>query len=273
MNQPYDIDAVITEGRVIENRPLAAATFLLTLDCPEVAAKAGPGSFVKIRSWPEPQEGGSPFLDRPLSVHRAAGGRLELLYRVVGPATRLLSRGRPGDRAKISGPLGRGLADHMPRPADMYLAAGGIGLAPMALTRDWLKAAGRPGKIFYGERNGAGQVDEKWLQTWAGDYTAVTEDGSGYGRAGLVTEPLAEALAAEPRPVFACGPTPMLAAVADLCGRFGVACLTSVEAGMACGFGVCLTCSLPLKDGGRFRVCREGPVMNGLTIDWPGVRS
>lgn len=273
MNQPYNIDAVISDSRVLENRPLAAATFLLTLDCPEVAAKAGPGRFVKLRAWPEPQNGGSPFLDRPLSIHRAVDGRLELLFRVVGPATRLLSQSRPGDRIKVSGPLGRGLDSHSARPENFYLAAGGIGLAPMALVSDWLACQGRRWKLFYGERSGETQVDEQWLQSWAGDYAAVTEDSSGYGRTGMVTEPLAEALAAEPRPVFACGPAPMLAAIADLCGRLDVTCLASVEAGMACGFGVCLTCSLPLKSGRRFRVCREGPVVDGLAVDWPGVCS
>ena len=273
MKPSSDIDAVITAGLVLENQPLSAATFLLTLDCPAVAGLAGPGRFVKVRAWPEAPNGSGPFLDRPISVHRAGGGRLELLFRVVGPATRLLSQSAPGESLKISGPLGRGLAAHMPGPQDMYLVGGGIGLAPMAMASDWLSENGRQWQLFYGEKDGAAQVTETWLKSWAGDYAAVTEDGSGYGGCGLVTGPLAEALAAAPRPVFACGPTPMLAAVADLCARFGVNCLTSVEAGMACGFGVCLTCSLPLKDGGRFRVCREGPVVNGLTVDWKGVRS
>ncbi len=267
-------DAVIAEARVLENRPLAADTGLMVLDCPEAARAARPGRFVKIRAWAPLEEGGGPLLDRPFSIHRAEGDRLSLLYRVVGPATRLLRRVPAGGSVRVSGPLGRGLDEALAGsvPAEgLYLAAGGIGLAPMALARDWL-GAGRPAVLFYGERTGPAQVEEAWLKSWAGDFIATVEDGSGYGRPGLVTAPLAEALAREVRPIFACGPTPMLAAVSELGWRFGAPVLASVEAGMACGFGVCLTCSLPLTGGGRFRVCQEGPVVDGLTVDWGRVR-
>ena len=259
----------ITRGRLLENRPLARDTFLMVIDCPEAAAGAQPGQFVKIRAWAEPDQGGGPFLDRPFSIHRAEGGRLSLLYRVVGPATKIMSVAAPGSPVKVSGPLGRGLPEALEKPQNMYLAAGGIGLAPMALTLDWLGGSGAA-TLFYGERNGDLQVDEAWLKSWAGEAVSTVDDGAGYGRPGLVTAPLEEALAREIRPVFACGPAPMLAAVSRAAARFGAPCLVSVEAGMACGFGVCLTCSLPLKNGGRFRACQEGPVVDGLTVDWEG---
>jgi len=112
-------------------------------------------------------------------------------------------------------------------------------------------------------------VEEKWLRSWAAELICTVEDGGGYGgRKGRVTGPLEEALAQVPRPVFACGPLPMLAAVSELCARYQAKAWVSLEALMACGFGVCLTCSLPLKNGGRFRVCREGPVLDGSTVDW-----
>ena len=271
MADSRNIDALISRAGILENRSLAADTFLMVLDSPEVAGASGPARFVKVRSWPESWEGGGPTLDRPLSIHRFQNGRLSLLYRVVGPATGLLSRARPGDEVKISGPLGRGLAENlMTKPEAIYLVGGGIGLAPLAGARDWLGPECRS-TVFYGERFASAQVDENWLKSWAGEYLATVEDGNGYGLTGRVTAPLAEALQKDPRPVFACGPTPMLAAVSALCGKAGVPCLVSVEAGMACGFGVCLTCSLPLKEGGRFRVCQEGPVVDGLKVNWQGV--
>ncbi|MDR1920561.1 MAG: dihydroorotate dehydrogenase electron transfer subunit [Candidatus Adiutrix sp.] len=264
----FDEGPVISQGLVLENRPLAPETFLLTLECAEAAGQAGPGRFVKARAWPETKDGGLPLMDRPFSIHRADKNQLSLLYRVVGPATALMSRVGPGARVKISGPLGRGLDQVRPTaPAALYLVAGGMGLAPMALAKDWL-GPDRPATLFYGERRGALQVERSWLKSWAGDFTAVTEDGQGYGGTGLATAPLEEALRREPRPVFACGPTPMLAAVAALAERLGVEAWVSVEAGMACGFGVCLTCSLPLKGGGRFRACQDGPVTDGLKVDW-----
>lgn len=258
----------ISRGQILENRPLAADTFIMVIDCPE-AAGALPGQFVKVRTWAEPDQGGSPFLDRPFSIHRVEGDRLSLLYRVVGPATKIMSAAQPGSQIKVSGPLGRGLPEVLDKPRSLYLAAGGIGLAPMALALDWLNDSGAT--LFYGERAGALQVDETWLKSWAGEVVATVDDGSGYGRAGLVTTPLEEALIREVRPIFACGPAPMLAAVSALAARYNAPCLVSVEAGMACGFGVCLTCSLPLKGGGRFRACQEGPVVDGSTIDWAKV--
>ena len=274
----------ITLGRVLENRTVAGATFLMVIECP-AASGALPGQFVKFRTWAEPDQGGSPFLDRPFSIHRVDGDRLSLLYRVVGPATKIMSEAQLGSPVKVSGPLGRGLPEVMDKPmnmrllgggmylpeACMYLVAGGIGLAPMALALDWLGGSGAA-TLFYGERSGDLQVEETWLKSWAGDVVARVDDGSGYGRPGLVTAPLEEALAREVRPIFACGPAPMLAAVSALAARYEAPCLVSVEAGMACGFGVCLTCSLPLKSGGRFRACQEGPVVDGSTINWDKVR-
>ena len=267
MDERPQTKTAITEGPVLENRALAAETFIMSLRSPEAARSARPGSFVKIRAWGDD----GPLLDRPFSIHRAAGEELSILYRVVGPATRALSRTRPGETVRITGPLGRGLDQLGPKPAALYLVAGGIGLAPMALARDWL-GDGAAAQLFYGERSGALQVEESWLTSWAGNFIATVEDGTGYGRPGLVTEPLAEALAREIRPVFACGPKPMLAAVSELCGRFQAPAWVSVEAGMACGLGVCLTCSLPLINGGRFRACQEGPVVDGLTVDWKRIR-
>ena len=258
----------IARGRVLENRSVARDTFLMKIDCP-AAEGALPGQFVKIRTWAEPDQGGSPFLDRPFSIHKVESGQLSLLYRVVGPATEIMSHTLPGGPVKVSGPVGHSLPEILDRPRSLYLAAGGIGLAPMALARDWLR--GSDTTLFYGERAGELQVNEAWLKSWAGEVVPTVDDGSGYGLPGLVTGPLEKALRREVRPIFACGPAPMLAAVSALAARYDAPCLVSVEAGMACGFGVCLTCSLPLKNGGRFRACQEGPVVDGRTIDWERV--
>ena len=272
MPELFDLKTTLSQGPILENRALAAETYLMTIHSPEASRTARPGSFVKIRAWAGPGEGDGPLLDRPFSVHRTEGDRLSILYRVVGPATRLLSLARPGQTVRVTGPLGHGLDQATPRPKAIYLVAGGIGLAPMALARDWLGPEGTAA-LFYGERSGVLQVEEDWLKSWAGDFTATVDDGTGYGRAGLVTEALAEALARELRPIFACGPKPMLAAVSALGARFGAPGVwVSVEAGMACGLGVCLTCSLPLLGGGRFRACQEGPVVDGLKVDWEKIR-
>lgn len=255
-------EPVITTGQVEGNHLLSLDTWLLTINCPEIAGKARPDSFVKLRAWEEDDE---PLLDRPLSIHSVFEGKLLFLYRVVGRGTAKLSKLKHGDTVKISGPLGRSL-DQVMNPGPLYLVAGGMGLAPMALVRDWLGS--EKSHLFYGERHGKLQVEETWLSSWAGNYTATAQEAPVYGQTGLVTQPLAAALEQKSGPIFACGPVPMLRAVCNLALKYGVPLWVSVEADMACGFGVCLTCSLPLKDGGRFRVCQEGPVMDAQAIDW-----
>jgi dihydroorotate dehydrogenase electron transfer subunit len=254
---------LIGEGRLRAIEKLSADTFWLDLETPAADLFRVPGGFVKLRGWPEP----GPLLDRPFSIHRVRDGGLQLLIRRVGAATRLICGLAPGAPLKITGPLGLPVPEIVAL-ADFYLVAGGIGLAAMALVRDWLGDSGQRSRLFYGERSGRHQVDRAWLAAWAGDFTATVDDGSGYGFAGLVTAPLAESLAREPRPILACGPPPLLAAVTALAEQFGVAPWVWLEAGMACGLGVCLSCSLPLKTGGRFKVCREGPVADGRTLDW-----
>jgi NAD(P)H-flavin reductase len=225
------------------------------------------GRFFRLRSWPQPFQGLGTLLDRPFSVHRISGQTLDFLIRAVGPATNLLTSLAEGDRVRLIGPLGRGLDELDPsfRSKKWYLAAGGVGLGPMASLAE---AIGPGVRLFYGERSAGTQVGKGYLASLVTDHVPVTEDGSGYGHRGLVTEPLIQALKAEKRPIIACGPTAMLAALAEVAKGFGVSYLACTEARMACGLGVCLSCTLPRLDGTNFRVCQEGPLVDGLTLDW-----
>ncbi len=96
----------------------------------------------------------------------------------------------------------------------------------------------------------------------------TTNDGS-FGRQGLVTRLLEERLQQEHKKltVYCAGPWPMMAAVAKLCERHGVACQVSLEEVMACGLGVCNGCVVKVQD--RFqRVCKDGPVFKGEDVAW-----
>ena len=129
--------------------------------------------------------------------------------------------------------------------------------------------------MIYGAR-GAGDLP---LQGWFRDHTerlVITTDDGSTGRHGMVTAPLEEILAAGSDPdfhIYACGPDPMLKAVARIALEQGVPCDLSLEAHMACGFGVCLGCVVPTRRGadGKLhydRVCVEGPVMPAEDLAW-----
>ena len=256
----------IGECPVLENSKLARGTFLLRLHAPAIAAKAAPGQFVMVRTGPAPEKGGSPLLKRPLSLHRLGPGEeISLLYRVVGVGTDLLARLRPGDRVELLGPLGRGFNPDLAED-HAYLVGGGIGVAPLLALSEKLGGGLKP-TLIYGERNAADLLPESRLDLFSGPAVLTTDDGS-RGIKGMVTGPLADALAERPAPVFACGPKPMLAAVAVLAEKYGVPAQVSLEARMACGMGACLGCSTHMKNAGYALVCAHGPVFAAEEVQW-----
>lgn len=106
----------------------------------------------------------------------------------------------------------------------------------------------------------------------------ATDDGSA-GFHGTVVDSLVSELdaalknpgaypAADGPMIFACGPGPMLAAIAGVAETRGVPTQVSVEQWMACGVGACQGCAVPLRSGGYARVCSDGPVFDSRLIDW-----
>jgi len=257
---------------VLENQRLAERTFLMRLQAPEIAAVAKPGQFIMVQTGPGWRQGG-PLLRRPFSLHRLGpSGEISLLYRVVGVGTRLMERMDPGDKLEVVGPLGRGFNLHL-GDTQAYLAAGGIGLAPMIALAEAL--TGQPSKFFYGART-SDEVDAflglLGQASYAGEIIVISEDGLRFPK-GMVTEPLAAALKAGPASIFACGPRPMLAQVAVLAREAGSPAQVSLEAHMACGLGACLSCAVELASSGRdepvyARACVEGPVFSAEEVRW-----
>jgi dihydroorotate dehydrogenase electron transfer subunit len=221
------------------------------------------GRFFRLRSWDGTPLLGGPLLDRPFSVFKSSPGKLEFLIRPVGVGSFVLSQIAPGDTVTALGPLGRGLDQACPQYERhcWYLVAGGVGLAPFGEFSHWLP---EKALVFYGERRTDLWLEAEDLLSWL-DVVKVAEDGPGPCR---VTAPLEALLDKSPRPVFACGPAPMLAAAAALARRFSVPYYACVEAPLACGLGACLSCAIPKAGGGYLRACTEGPVVDGSLIDW-----
>lgn len=256
-----------TRVEVRANDQLAPEIFLLTLAAPEIAADAEPGQFVMLEAGPGPE----PLLRRPMSFCQAgpAGqprtepGSFQVLYQVVGLGTRMMARLAPGDVVSCLGPLGKGFRLPPDPTRHVVLVAGGIGIAPFPFVTERLQAAGIRWTLLYGARSAPQLVGVDWFRGLGGEPELVTEDGSAGGR-GLVTDPLRRRIDSDRdrMVVYACGPDPMLRAVAKLCRDHGVVCQLSLEALMPCGFGVCLGCCVPAAapQAGYLRVCTDGPV-------------
>jgi dihydroorotate dehydrogenase electron transfer subunit len=215
-----------------------------------------------------------PFLPRAFSVADATpegdGVRLDFLVEGVGPGTERLAALEPGEGLWVTGPLGRPFSAPgvlAPGSAGAILVGGGIGVAPLAIWRRELLAAGVPARVLLGFRDRAHAGGLDFFD--CSEIRLTSEDGH-TGHRGYVTDLLAVLLEgddAAAAAVYACGPPAMLEAVRAMCASAGVAAELAMEAPMACGFGACMGCAVPLAGGGYMRLCVDGPVVEAGRIE------
>ena len=228
------------------------------------------------------------LLRRPFSFSNLevsdGGLDAELLYCVVGPATVRMTALREGDSLQALGPLGHGFTV----PAGLrsaLLVAGGMGAPPIqCLARILVQDHVKVKKVaFVGARTREdlpfeiqGQASVREFTDLGIEHQVATDDGS-IGHKGLVTQCLEQWLKGHPKQgrktmlVYACGPEPMLAAVAQIALQAGIDCQVSMERRMACGFGVCQGCTVECRSGEgaetAYRLCcQDGPVFNASEV-------
>jgi dihydroorotate dehydrogenase electron transfer subunit len=251
----------ILKARLLAHERPADGYSLMKFDAPGFAGEARPGQFVMVRV----SGALDPLLSRPFSILDADGGGVRLLVKAVGFGTRLLTRLEEGADLLLLGPLGSAFPD----VSKALLIGGGYGMAPLYFFVR--SASAREGlHLFYGARADSELLmKEAWgllLPTSQVHYS--TEDGS-RGFHGLVTGALGRFIQTDPRgwTLLACGPMPMLKAVHALAERHGLPCFVSVDEPMACGYGVCLGCVVPTRDGYK-RSCQEGPIFDSRDLLW-----
>ena len=260
------------EARVLALRDEGGANRRLALEVPGWPGFA-PGQFAMLQAGAR----GSatrrdPLLPRPMAVYRELPGEgaLEILFKVHGRGTALLADLRPGDALGFVGPLGRPFPD-APAGSRAWLVAGGTGIASVYALAARLAGRGHAVSVLLGARSEGDLMGESDFAALGVTLEIATEDGS-RGRRGRVTALLEDALAGgEEGVVYACGPTPMMAASTALAEAHGHPCWVSLENPMACGFGVCLGCAAPRRDGSVALVCRDGPVLPGADVAWEGL--
>ena len=249
---------------------------MLELAAPTVAAAAVAGQFVMVKTGARHD----PLLRRPFSIfevlrdERGAPLGISLLNKRIGVSTALIYAAQPGQRVACLGPLGRPFTV-VDAPAEAWMVAGGVGLAPFAALAEALAARHVTSTLFYGARRSDELFYLGLFRSLGIDLVLTTEDGS-QGERGRIVAPLERRLAARradaPVMVYACGPEGMLAATAKAAARFGRPCQVSVERVMGCGIGGCYSCVVPLRgeQGGfhHVRSCIAGPVLPGDQIIW-----
>lgn len=246
---------------------------LLSFRHREVAREARPGQFVMIKAGIS----GDLPLRRPFSILAAdpPDDRFSLFLKAVGPGSRALAALAPGDPVLCLGPLGTAYPDPPP-DAEALLVAGGYGVAPFLFFCRHLAAQGVRPRLFYGGRTARDLGLIAPFEELGISPILATEDGSA-GHRGKVTGPLVEHLDRRgPGSVlYACGPDPMLRAVARIAGERGLPAHVSLDPWMGCGIGTCLGCVVRIQAAHESRpryrcACTDGPGFAAEEVVWPG---
>lgn len=264
---------------ILSNAEVSPGYWRMRLTAPPEFASAQPGQFVMVRV----SGAIDPLLRRPFGIFdvgmhtpaqsgAVAQPYFEMLYRVVGKGTALLSTLHGSDLLDILGPLGTGFDLGSP-DEEKLIVGGGVGLAPLyLLARELVKRS--QVRLFAGGRTRDDVLCITEFERLGVECYTATEDGS-LGECGLVTEALTRRLDAlrGKATVYACGPHGMLAAVAGITAERNMLCQVSLEGYMACGVGACLGCVAPgcghSPETPDFRcVCTEGPVFAAGELKW-----
>jgi len=279
----------VEDGEVVSIDAFPGEQFIMRIRAPKCAASAQPGNFVHItcdESLP---------MRRPLSIMRVGDDWIEILYKIVGHGLRLLSKKKSGDFVSVLGPIGQPFRPSPDRP-NTLLIGGGVGIPPMVYIADWLRQDKGSWQAFailgseipfpFDLKKSSLPVDgvaddvnrtmpllESWgiparltsLQGYEGCHDGYVTDLAGQWLSTLSKDELGKV------EIFACGPTPMLKAVADLAARYDLPCQVSLEEFMACAVGGCAGCAVKIStpDGEAMkRVCVDGPVFDASTVVW-----
>ena len=280
----------VEDALLLDRQEYAGGQYVIRLGAPKCASAAQPGSFVHLTC--------DPLLPmrRPLSIMRAdpAAGWIDVLYKVVGPGLAALSQQPIGATISTMGPIGRGFVPSAARPRTL-LVGGGVGIPPMVFLAESLKARrdapwqplvlmgseipfpfrARPSTIVVPGIPAGTIACMPLLDDWGVPSRLATLAGYAGCYDGYVTDLAAAWLGSlDPKAlaeveVYACGPTPMLKAVAQVARRFGVPAQVSLEEFMACAVGGCAGCAVPVvTDAGLAmkRVCVDGPVFDAAAV-------
>ncbi len=280
----------LEDAEVVAHERFEANQFVLRLKAPKCARHAVPGSFVHLTC--------DPLLPmrRPLSIMRASpqDETIEVLYKIVGLGLEQLSKRRVGERISCLGPIGNGFVPHPSRPRTL-LIGGGVGIPPMIFLAESLRERtdarwqplvlmgsevplpfrARPSTILVPGMPDGTIACMPLLDEWGipsrlasfagfpGCYEGYVTDLAAHWLATLAESELAQV------EIFACGPTPMLAATAAVARRFDVPCQVSLEEFMACAVGGCAGCAVRVitpQGPAMKRVCVDGPVFDAAAV-------
>jgi dihydroorotate dehydrogenase electron transfer subunit len=254
---------------VLSKEKLQEKIFKLTLSSSLVSDKARPGNFVHVKV----NSTDSPLLRRPFSIHGVDKDKrnFEILFKVVGEGTAILSQKSPGDTLDLLGPIGNSFS--LPaKGREVILVAGGMGIAPLWFL--FTRLAGRLSPenltVLLGAKSKEELLYADRLKDTQAKLIIATDDGSA-GRKGLITEVFLKETkrkGCDPKKlaVYSCGPHKMLKRMSQIAKSMDISCQISLETHMACGVGACWGCVVKENTETYKRVCVDGPVFDAREV-------
>lgn len=219
-----------------------------------------------------------PILRRAMAFYQVSAVNnttsADFIFHILGRGTQALAQLKPGNKVEFLGPLGQSFSTlEAEKEGKALIVAGGVGTPAVLILAQELCLKGIETHIFLGARSSSDLIGVKDFSNLPAKLTISTDDGS-EGEKGFVTESLQKFLGSQDKRnfvLYTCGPEIMMKYTSEIASSFGIKTFASLEARMACGFGVCVGCVVEIQKDNDFsyqRVCVEGPVFDSSEVVW-----
>jgi len=275
-------------AHILSHQPCDGDQYVLRVQAPDCAALARPGQFAHLSCDP------LLAMRRPISIMHVdpQQGWVDFLYKVAGRGTALLAQRTPGESISLLGPIGQPFKLDPARPRRLLLG-GGVGMPPMIFLAAQLKQDSdsqtlvllgsevpfpftqKPSQIMIpgipeGVIGTMPLLEDLGIPARLASLQGYPGCFEGYitGLASCWLDALSTGQRQEVE-IFACGPHPMLEAVAALARQYQLPCQVSLEEFMACAVGGCAGCVVEVQTTqgpAMQRVCVDGPVFDAYTV-------
>ena len=248
--------------KIVRKKELNPTVTMMDIEAPLVAKKAEPGQFIILRV----DEDGERI---PLTVagYDRLAGTVKIIFQIVGATTEKLNHKKEGEFIQdFVGPLG--VATHLDGLKKVCIVGGGVGCAIALPIAQKLHELGCEVHSIIGFRNKDLLILEDEFKAASTKLTIMTDDGS-YGRQGVVTVPLKEAIdnGENYDQVITIGPLIMMKFVVATTKPAGVPTTVSMNPIMIDGTGMCGGCRLTVGGKTKF-ACVDGPDFDGFEVDF-----